>query len=233
MLIQLPSLVLLLDEATSALDTKSEGIVQAALDRASQGRTTITVAHRLSTIRHADNIVVMSKGRIVEQGTHEQLVEAQGAYYELVIAQQMNKDNQKASEIDKEEEEDSEKEELFRRLSKRMSASTYHSQSNSVPPEVRRRSFLRNSMSIHRSSAYRNSLLVEDAFPQENLYVDQEPEYGWWYLTKFLFSFNKSETPHIIGGFLACFVCGLAPPTQAGKSRAMLFSTASLISDMI
>ncbi|KAK7189272.1 Leptomycin B resistance protein pmd1-like protein 2 [Paraphaeosphaeria sporulosa] len=79
--------ILLLDEATSALDTKSEGIVQAALDRASHGRTTIVIAHRLSTIKHAHNIIVMSHGKIVEQGTHNALLEAKGVYHTLVEAQ--------------------------------------------------------------------------------------------------------------------------------------------------
>ncbi|EEU46536.1 uncharacterized protein NECHADRAFT_104160 [Fusarium vanettenii 77-13-4] len=79
--------ILLLDEATSALDTKSEGVVQAALENAAEGRTTITIAHRLSTIRDAHNIVVMAEGRIVEQGTHNDLLEKKGAYYKLVSAQ--------------------------------------------------------------------------------------------------------------------------------------------------
>ncbi|KAJ4858942.1 ABC transporter transmembrane region domain-containing protein [Trichoderma breve] len=79
--------ILLLDEATSALDTKSEGIVQAALEAASAGRTTIIIAHRLSTIKDAHNIVVMSQGRIIEQGTHDELVEKGAAYHKLVSAQ--------------------------------------------------------------------------------------------------------------------------------------------------
>lgn len=79
--------VLLLDEATSALDTKSEGIVQEALDRATTGRTTIVIAHRLSTIKNADNIVLMSKGVIMEQGTHQELMAKRGGYYQLVEAQ--------------------------------------------------------------------------------------------------------------------------------------------------
>lgn len=79
--------ILLLDEATSALDTKSEGTVQAALDKAAVGRTTIIIAHRLSTIKHADNIVVMSRGRIVEQGVHNELIKQGGIYYNLVEAQ--------------------------------------------------------------------------------------------------------------------------------------------------
>ncbi|KAK5990194.1 ABC multidrug transporter atrD [Cladobotryum mycophilum] len=79
--------ILLLDEATSALDTKSEGVVQAALEAAAAGRTTITIAHRLSTIKDADNIVVMAAGCIVEQGTHDELVANKSAYYNLVSAQ--------------------------------------------------------------------------------------------------------------------------------------------------
>jgi ATP-binding cassette subfamily B (MDR/TAP) protein 1 len=72
--------VLLLDEATSALDPKAEKIVQQALDRVSKDRTTIVVAHKLSTIRTADNIVVMSDGAVVEQGTHQDLLELNMAY---------------------------------------------------------------------------------------------------------------------------------------------------------
>ncbi|KAI5781280.1 P-loop containing nucleoside triphosphate hydrolase protein [Geopyxis carbonaria] len=82
--------ILLLDEATSALDPKAEAVVQAALDNASRHRTTIMIAHRLSTVRKADRIVVMSKGRIVEQGTHESLLNAEGAYYRLVGAQNLS-----------------------------------------------------------------------------------------------------------------------------------------------
>ncbi|OQD80248.1 hypothetical protein PENANT_c037G08426 [Penicillium antarcticum] len=81
--------ILLLDEATSALDTKSEGVVQAALDKAAQGRTTVIIAHRLSTIKNADNIVVMSHGRIAEQGTHDDLLQKKGAYYNLAEAQRI------------------------------------------------------------------------------------------------------------------------------------------------
>lgn len=75
--------ILLLDEATSALDTESEKIVQEALDKASQGRTCIVVAHRLKTIVNAHNIVVMHKGVCVEQGTHDQLLARKGLYHKL------------------------------------------------------------------------------------------------------------------------------------------------------
>ncbi len=79
--------VLLLDEATSALDTVSEQVVQAALDRASRGRTTITVAHRLSTVDDADVIHVVEAGRVVESGTHEELLGANGLYARLARQQ--------------------------------------------------------------------------------------------------------------------------------------------------
>ncbi len=76
--------VLIFDEATSSLDTQTEAAVQAELERLAEGRTTITIAHRLSTVRDADQIVVLDRGVIVERGTHEQLLERGGAYAALV-----------------------------------------------------------------------------------------------------------------------------------------------------
>ncbi|KAL0253558.1 hypothetical protein I308_100931 [Cryptococcus tetragattii IND107] len=82
--------ILLLDEATSALDTQSEGIVQDALDKASRGRTTITIAHRLSTIRDADRIYVMGAGEVIEQGSHNELLNNEnGPYAQLVNNQKL------------------------------------------------------------------------------------------------------------------------------------------------
>ncbi|MFO1255315.1 MAG: ABC transporter transmembrane domain-containing protein [Sphingomonadaceae bacterium] len=79
--------ILLLDEATSALDAESEKLVQDALDRLMQSRTTLVIAHRLATVRGADRIVVMDKGRIVEGGTHDQLTRAKGLYARLAALQ--------------------------------------------------------------------------------------------------------------------------------------------------
>ena len=79
--------ILLLDEATSSLDAESEQAVQQTLKRARVGRTSIVVAHRLSTVRDANCIAVVKKGQVVESGTHDQLMTLRGTYYTLVTAQ--------------------------------------------------------------------------------------------------------------------------------------------------
>ncbi|MFV0244589.1 MAG: ABC transporter ATP-binding protein [Qingshengfaniella sp.] len=88
--------VLLLDEATSALDTRSEAVVQSALDRLSNGRTALVIAHRLSTIRDADKILVMDAGQVIEEGSHNQLLARNGAYAELYRLQFGDQDDDNA-----------------------------------------------------------------------------------------------------------------------------------------
>jgi ABC-type multidrug transport system fused ATPase/permease subunit len=80
--------ILLLDEATSALDSESERQVNEALERLMHGRTSLVIAHRLSTVRHANNILVFNHGRIVERGTHEELI-AKGGTYKLLVETQL------------------------------------------------------------------------------------------------------------------------------------------------
>ena len=75
--------VLILDEATSSIDTRTERLVQKGMDALMSGRTSFVIAHRLSTVRNADCIMVMEQGRIIERGTHDQLMEEKGRYYQL------------------------------------------------------------------------------------------------------------------------------------------------------
>ncbi|MEK4949430.1 ABC transporter ATP-binding protein [Bacillus sp. FSL W8-1127] len=82
--------ILILDEATSALDLESEHLIQEALEKLAKDRTTFIVAHRLSTITHADRIILIENGQVVESGTHEELMEKQGSYYKLFQVQQLN-----------------------------------------------------------------------------------------------------------------------------------------------
>jgi ATP-binding cassette subfamily B (MDR/TAP) protein 1 len=117
----------LLDEATSALDPKSELTVQRALDNVSANRTTVTIAHKLSTIQKADNIAVMSQGALVEQGTHNELLSRGGAYAKLVKSQDLErasgKDTRESAEISDEDvaEED---DQHFRKLALKRTVST-------------------------------------------------------------------------------------------------------------
>ena len=75
--------VLILDEATSSIDTRTERIVQDGMDKLMHGRTTFVIAHRLSTVRNSDCIMVLEQGRIIERGTHDELIEEKGRYYQL------------------------------------------------------------------------------------------------------------------------------------------------------
>ena len=90
--------ILILDEATSNLDTESEQLIQASMAALLAGRTTFVIAHRLSTVRRADLILLMEEGRIIERGGHEQLMQARGAYYRMVL-RQMESHDQNGEEL--------------------------------------------------------------------------------------------------------------------------------------
>jgi ABC-type multidrug transport system ATPase subunit len=95
--------------ATSALDNESEKIVQEALDRAVQGRTTLVITHRLSTIQNADKIIVLQKGEVVEEGDHRALMEAKGIYFNLLQQQTLNQveEEQEEENLESEKQEES------------------------------------------------------------------------------------------------------------------------------
>ena len=180
--------ILLLDEATSALDTKSEGVVQAALDVAAQGRTTIVIAHRLSTIKTADNIVVMSRGRIVEQGSHDELLEKKTAYYNLVEAQRISAANEEkqleenANLIDEEEFE----------------------KSTSLEKVASRQKLERLATNKSVSSA-----VLEKKRPGSG------PQYSLWTLIKVVGNFNRPEAWIMLIGLIFSIVAGGGNPTQS------------------
>ena len=93
--------ILILDEATSSIDVRGEHVVQAALDRVAKNRTTITIAHRLSTVKKADNIIVLRDGKAVEEGTHQSLLaDSEGVYYKLVHAQNLETSAVKDEEVE-------------------------------------------------------------------------------------------------------------------------------------
>ena len=186
--------ILLLDEATSALDTKSEGVVQAALDAASQGRTTIVIAHRLSTIKTADNIVVMSEGRIVEQGTHDDLLEREGAYHSLVNAQRIGDQNQRSAE------EDEEADLVGDELSK---IATSKSRQASAAPEDEKLALGR----INTSKSISSQVL-------ERKGSDQGKQYSLLLLIRFIASFNRKEWHLMALGLILSIISGGAQPTQ-------------------
>lgn len=192
--------ILLLDEATSALDTKSEGVVQAALENAAMGRTTITIAHRLSTIKDAHNIVVMSKGGIVEQGTHDQLIERQGAYYSLVSAQNIAA----VDEITPEEQAaiDEAETEIVRRMSTVPGAAGGYTQDPNDDVDAKLEPFsTRKSMhSVHLQLQPDTQGTKKDSL---------------WTLIKMVASFNGPEWKLMLIGLFWCVICGGGNPVAA------------------
>jgi ATP-binding cassette subfamily B (MDR/TAP) protein 1 len=182
--------ILLLDEATSALDTKSEGVVQAALDAASKGRTTIVIAHRLSTIKGADNIVVMAEGTIVEQGTHDKLVEKNGAYVELLNAQKMIT-RATASSTNNDHDDDLEEEGIS--LQRSLTRAT--AKSDMVNPT--------------------RTMTTKSQYESDEPTTSSTFNYSLWTVIKFVGALNVKETPAMIFGLFCSVIAGSTNPIQA------------------
>ncbi|XP_066484598.1 ATP-dependent translocase ABCB1 isoform X2 [Tiliqua scincoides] len=178
--------ILLLDEATSALDTESEAVVQAALDKAREGRTTIVIAHRLSTVRNADLIAAFEEGVITEQGTHNELMMKKGVYFKLVNMQSIE------TEVQSEEANESE-----------LSAPNSPTEEFSKHPllnGLKRRSTRR---SIKSSEAEEEALEVKTVQPGENL-----PPVSFLKIMKL----NKSEWPYFLVGTISAIINGALQP---------------------
>ncbi|KAK5953832.1 GTPase-activating protein [Knufia fluminis] len=192
--------ILLLDEATSALDTKSEGVVQRALDVAAIGRTTIVIAHRLSTIRDADNIVVMKNGHIVEQGSHDALLERNGAYAALVSAQRLD-----GTHVDDQEESIDEKiaGATEAQLDKIATQKSGTSDSNNSDPADKR-------LALGRSTSTRSVSSKKLAEKGK----EGDTKYSLWTLIKFIGSFNKGEWHYMFLGLFFNIIAGAGQPVQ-------------------
>ncbi|KAK9238839.1 P-loop containing nucleoside triphosphate hydrolase protein [Lipomyces kononenkoae] len=183
--------VLLLDEATSALDTKSEGIVQDALDKAAKSRTTIVIAHRLSTIKDADLIVVMSKGKIIEQGKHNDLLDKRAMYYELVEAQKIEKLKKQPDE-DKDE---------------------YSGDETEYPADEKELEYQEDSnildMTRTKTKQSISSLAVA------NRVVPEKKKYGIWKSIVMIYKLNRPELPIMLLGIASAAINGFAYPVQS------------------
>ena len=209
--------ILLLDEATSALDTKSEGVVQAALDVAAQGRTTIVIAHRLSTIKTADNIVVMSQGRIVEQGSHDELLERKTAYYNLVEAQRISAEKEAENQ-----EEQAELDEIEGDTAPASKVISHNSKTQShldrIPTETSVNKQL-DGITTEKSLRARLTRTATGKSISERILEDSRAparqKYSLWTLIKVVGSFNKKESHLMLIGLFWSIIAGGGNPTQA------------------
>ena len=198
--------MLLLDEATSALDTTSERIVQAALDKAAEGRTTILIAHRLSTIRNADLIVCMLKGKIVEKGTHRELIEMNGFYKKLVDAQQLLQEEKKQSSAASEEELGLENELDLKKLEE-FEKSEFESKRNLASTDPANEWKTSKSASTPFLSL---GLKLNDAEKGLNESKDKPMSVG--HIIHVIFDINKPELKYTIVGLIAALIAGCIIP---------------------
>ena len=193
--------ILLLDEATSALDTKSEGVVQAALDKAAQGRTTVIIAHRLSTIKHADNIVVMSEGRIIEQGSHDQLLEKKNAYYNLIEAQRI---------ASKQESRNEDENLILSEKGDYLPQSELTEKGSHSGKEAHG-----DKLDDHQLNKIPTNRSASRVALAKKRHEDSGDHYTLFTLIRFIAGLNKKEWKIMVFGLLLSAICGGGNPTQA------------------
>ncbi|KAG2697841.1 hypothetical protein I3760_07G123900 [Carya illinoinensis] len=204
--------ILLLDEATSALDAESEKIVQEALDRVMVNRTTVIVAHRLSTVRNADMIAVIHRGKMVEKGSHSELLkDPNGAYSQLIHLQQENKESKHAVDDQNNLEITAES---FRQSSIRQSSLQQKSQRASILRSISRGSSVgsssRKSFSV--TFGVPTGLEVTDAAVTEQDTSSVVPQKSQEVPIRRLAYLNKPEIPVILVGTVAATVSGVVLP---------------------
>ncbi|CAH2103160.1 unnamed protein product [Euphydryas editha] len=206
--------VLLLDEATSALDNHSERQVQAALDRASVGRTTLIVSHRLSTIVNADRIICMDQGVIVEQGTHEELMKTKGFYHKLVTTGNENKEPDVIETLPEEENEDGDGGELtvVSRVDVKRRSTRRLVRHHSTKRESHDWMTPRGSISSVMSTGLQSYVYNAEYDSEEEKDDDEEvkPVSDWQ-----LLKLNAPEWPYIVIGSIAAFIQGSCFPVFA------------------
>ncbi|KAL4367908.1 hypothetical protein GQ457_05G001360 [Hibiscus cannabinus] len=209
--------ILLLDEATSALDAESERVVQEALDRIMGNRTTVVVAHRLSTVRNADMIAVIHRGKMVEKGSHSELLkDPEGAYSQLIRLQEINKGSKKVTNISDITSESFRQSSLKRSL--KQSISRGSSMGNSSHHSFSASFGLPTGMDVNDSAM----VDTEDHSKQP---LKQPPEVS----IRRLAYLNKPELPVILLGTIAAAINGVILPTYAllsSPSRTYFFSIA-------
>ncbi|XP_050236017.1 ABC transporter B family member 11-like [Mercurialis annua] len=210
--------ILLLDEATSALDAESERVVQEALDKIMVSRTTVIVAHRLTTVRNADEIAVIHRGKVVEKGSHSELLaDPDGAYSQLIRLQEVNKESQKAIHAHKRseislEQDSSQKISFQRSISLQQSISLH--QPISLYRSMSQGSSGGENSHFHPLSVpfglptslnvSETSIVEQEVSPQQN-HFPEVPLYRLAYL-------NKPEIPVLIAGSIAAIIIGLTFP---------------------
>ncbi|XP_062084632.1 ABC transporter B family member 11-like [Humulus lupulus] len=191
--------ILLLDEATSALDAESERVVQEALDRIMVNRTTVVVAHRLSTVRNADSIAVIHRGKMVEKGSHNELVkDPEGAYSQLIRLQEVNKESEQVRDQNKTEITP----ESFRQSSQRGSMKRSLSRGSSIGNSSRH-SF---SVSFGLPTGIHDTTMTDTEAPVEA--SESTPSVP---LSR-LAALNKPEIPVILIGTIAAIINGVLLP---------------------
>ncbi|XP_041970474.1 multidrug resistance protein homolog 49-like [Aricia agestis] len=200
--------ILLLDEPTSALDPAAERQVQAALDAASKGRTTLVVSHRLSTIVNASRIVYIEQGSVLEQGTHLQLLEKKGAYWKLVQEDLTHRSIAAAAAVKDEDDDvviEPERERKVSRVRRTSSSCSTYSQSITRDSLIRgSRRIVSMTPSAHQTIAPAQEEEIEDV-------AEKVEDVSSWQLLKL----NSKEWPLLTGGAVASLIIGATMPVFA------------------